>query len=244
MLARAIRSDLPNGRAIGREKSLSAHIPYLRHVDEEVIRTKENHFLSIIRVAGFCFQTADQSEINLKLLGRNTAVRALNDSRFSLYSHVIRRQATIDSPSDFDNPFCAALERGHLAGLQQRRMYTNELYLTLIRRGFQGKVGRIEAISSLLNGRTKAEIAEQEKEALRDLKEATRNMVAALDPYGAQVLTVRARKGEQGYVLFSEPCEFLAQLINGALELPMALPRMSLDGYLPTRRVTFGRKLF
>ena len=35
---------------------------------------------------------------------------------------------------------------------------------------------------------------------------------------------------------------FWRQLLNGGVEIPMLLPRMGLDGYLPTRRITFGKK--
>ena len=40
-----------------------------------------------IKLDGFCFQTADQSEINQRLSTRNTLVRAMNDSRFAVYDY-------------------------------------------------------------------------------------------------------------------------------------------------------------
>ena len=43
-------------------------------------------------------------------------------------------------------------------------------------------------------------------------------------------------------VVCTEIGEFLAQLINGGTPLSMALPRMALDEYLPTKRITFGKK--
>jgi type IV secretion system protein VirB4 len=43
-------------------------------------------------------------------------------------------------------------------------------------------------------------------------------------------------------VVCTEIGEFLARLINGGVPLRMALPRMPLDEYIPTSRITFGKK--
>jgi type IV secretion system protein VirB4 len=255
MYARPILKSLQFGDVIGREKTLAEHIPYLRHVDDETLRLKEGQLIVCVKLDGFCFQTADQSEINLRLTARNTLVRALNDSRFALYSHIIRRECPATIGGDFDNPFCAALDRGHMASLRQRRMYVNDLYLTIIRRSFQGKVGKIDGFMNGLRSMMGHAPEDRDREARSDLKEAVANVVAALAPYGARILKIVSRPlpgqivegrepGDPQYGLYSEPCEFLAQLLNGGVEIPMALPRMGLDSYLPTRRVTFGRKAF
>jgi len=90
-----------------------------------------------------------------------------------------------------------------------------------------------------------------DRDSRRELREAVANIVNTLEPYGARVLQLVSRKkpdgagvedGDPRGSVFSEPCEFLAQLLNGGVELPMLLPRMGLDGYLPTRRITFGKK--
>ena len=57
-----------------------------------MLKTKEGHFLMVVKVGGFCFQTADQAEIDMRLSSRNTLIRSMNDSRFAVYSHIIRRE--------------------------------------------------------------------------------------------------------------------------------------------------------
>jgi type IV secretion system protein VirB4 len=253
MLGRAARPKTKFSEVAAREKSISAHVPYIRHADGETLRTKEGFLVSCIKLDGFCFQTADQSEINLRLSARNTLVRALNDSRFALYSHIIRRQVPAVIPGNFDIGFCEDLNRRYMASLSGKRMFVNDLYLTIIRRGFQGKVGAIDGLLRgfrQLAGRPSEDL---DRDARRELKDAVANIVNALEPYGARVLKVVSRPlPEQPHSLgkdeaprsaiYSEPCEFLAQLLNGAVEIPMLLPRMGLDGYLPTRRITFGRQ--
>ena len=237
MLRRAARPQMKFSPVAAREKSVSAHVPYVRHADEQTLRTKEGFLVSCIKLDGFCFQTADQSEINLRLSARNTLVRALNDSRFALYSHIIRRDVPAAICGDFDNAFCAELDRRYMDSLRDKRMFTNDLYLTIIRRGFQGRVGKIDGVMRGLRTLAGQASEDLDKDARRELREAVANIVNTLEPYGARVLKLVSRKKSGDFSIsqgehdpagpiFSEPCEFLAQLLNGGVELPMLLPRM------------------
>jgi type IV secretion system protein VirB4 len=49
-----------------------------------MLKTKDGHHLMVIKVGGYCFQTADQAEIDMRLSARNTLIRAMNDSRFAV----------------------------------------------------------------------------------------------------------------------------------------------------------------
>ncbi|QRM32747.1 VirB4 family type IV secretion/conjugal transfer ATPase [Microvirga sp. VF16] len=235
---KAVRPLLSFGAVAAREKTIAEMLPYLRHVDEQTIRTKDGMLMSFVKFDGFCFQTADQADINLKLEGRNTFVRALNDSRFAVYSHIIRReiQPTIDGR--FSNPFCDLLNERYAASIRDQRMFVNDLYLTVIRKGFQGKVGMADKVMKGFRKAAGVSAAELDKEARKELAEAVNNLKQQSAPYGARVLSLVARNGS----VYSEPCEFLAQILNGGVEIPMLLPRMGLDTYLPTRRITFGKR--
>src|SRR5262249_47817784 len=144
----AVRQDLRFGGEIAREKPVSKHVPYLRHVDEETLRTKEGMLVSIIRFDGFCHQTADQAFIDNEAANRNTLLRAFSDSRFAVYSHIIRRRIPPAIDGAFSLDFCKALDERYMQALSNTRMYSNELYLTVIRRGFQGKVGLADSVLS------------------------------------------------------------------------------------------------
>ncbi|MPR08656.1 VirB4 family type IV secretion/conjugal transfer ATPase [Microvirga tunisiensis] len=235
---KAVRPLLSFGAVASREKTIADMLPYLRHVDEQTIRTKDGMLMSFVKFDGFCFQTADQADINHKLEGRNTFIRALNDSRFAVYSHIIRRQIQPTIGGDFSNPFCHRLDERYAASIRDQRMFVNDLYLTVIRKGFQGKVGMADKVMKGFRKAAGVSAAELDKEARKELAEAVSNLKQQFAPYGARVLSLVARNGS----VYSEPCEFLAQLLNGGFEIPMLLPRMGLDTYLPTRRITFGKR--
>ena len=237
-LAAHILSALNFGAESGREAAVSKHVPYLRHVDEDILKTKDGHFLMVIKVAGFCFQTADQREIDMRLSSRNTLVRSMNDSRFAIYSHIIRRQIAPTIGGSFDNFFASELDRRYMATQRDKRMFVNDLYVTIIRRGFQGKVGVADEFANFFRKGLGVDPREIEREAQRELRDAAANYCREMASYGARVLGCVKRNG----VVCTEIGEFLAQLLNGASPINVALPRMALDEYLPTKRITFGKK--
>lgn len=240
MLARAIAHELRFGKAARRERPIAHHVPYTRHVDDATLGTKDGRLLAIMKLDGFCFQTADQSEVNLRHGVRNTIFRALGSSRFQVYAHIVRREVRPELGGEFENPFARELDRRYMAALGRRRMFVNELYLTVVRRRLQGSVGAAESLLGLVGSASGVRSrAEGEAEARRDLRDLVQNMVEELQPYGARLLTL-ARRDDGG--VYSEPAEFLVQLLNGGVPQAMRLPRMGLDGYLGTKRLFFGRK--
>ena len=116
---RAVRSSLVYGPLAGREKNVSAHIPYVRHIDENTLRTKDGMILVVLKIDGFCHQTADQSDIDMKASVRNTLMRSLSDSRYAVYSHIVRRRIAPQTLGTFSNPFCHDLNERYMRALRK-----------------------------------------------------------------------------------------------------------------------------
>jgi type IV secretion system protein VirB4 len=239
-LARHILQSLSFGGTNAKEASVAKHVPYLRHVAEDMVKTKEGHFLMVVKIGGFCFQTADQAEIDMRLSARNTLIRSMNDSRFAIYSHIIRREVHPHIGGAFDNWFCGELDRRYMGNQLHKRMFVNDLYVTILRRGFQGKVGMADKATNLFRKSFGVPSDELAREAKRELRDTVNNYCKEMASYGATILSCATRDG----VVVTEIGAFLAQLLNGGSPLAMALPRMALDAYLPTKRITFGKKAF
>lgn len=235
-----LKRSIKYGSRAALEAPVARHLPFLRHADARTVVTKDGHFLSVVKVGGFCFQTADQAEIDMRLTARNTVIRAMNDSRFAVYSHIVRRQVLPTIGGDFDNWFAGELDRRFMDSLSAKRMFVNDLYFTVIRRGFQGRVGMADTIAKHFRKSLGANEAEFRREAIQELRDVVANLEKEFGRYKPRVL--KAVRRDDG--VFSEPCEFFVQLINGAIPQPVALPRMGLDRYLAPRRVTFGKKAF
>jgi type IV secretion system protein VirB4 len=210
------------------------HLPWLRHVSDRIVKTRSGHFMGVIALSGLSFQTLDQADLNLRYFGRNQTVVGLGSSRYALYGHVIRREIAPAIDGGFDNPFALELDARYVQALGRRKMFVNDIYLSVLRRPMQGKVGLIDAL--IQQFRAVGSDGEPEQEIVTELSETLDAMARDMSAYGARVLSVVERPGG----LFSEPAEFFAKLTNGTEEKSVALARMALNEYVTDKRIFIG----
>lgn len=232
------------GAAIKRERSIAQHIPFTRHATPEIVKTEGGQFACVIKLEGYCFQTADQADINARFFNRNSLFRALGSSRYIVYSYIIRRRVDVRIETAFGDEFSRVLDERYMSALETRHTYTNELYLVVMQRPMQGSVGIVDklrgGLGSLFSGDRRKE---SEDEARKQLLDLVNNMVKEMEPYGARLLGLREEAAEDGSTrVFSEPCEFLFKILNGGQPRKMRLPRMAIADYVGTSRIHFGRK--
>ncbi|AYD00633.1 VirB4 family type IV secretion/conjugal transfer ATPase [Neorhizobium sp. NCHU2750] len=253
-MLKTIKQELGLGRKAASERSMARHIPYLRHKSKTVIGLENGALASVIKLEGLFFQTEDQAELNMRSVVQNTMLRSLGSSRYSLWSTVIRRQVDADLGGHFDDPFCRLLNERYMEHLQRKRMFTNELYLTVVRARPDSVLGAGEAlrqVTRLFRRRpdpvsTNGEIAEFEELVAR--------LVQDLSKYSARVLGVASRtnsgrslpsfpcEDQPDVFPYSEPCEFFNTLLSGGVYHQMRLPRMGICNFLGTSRLHFGRR--
>jgi type IV secretion system protein VirB4 len=226
--------DLPMARraAVDREAKAGSRLPFARHADDYTIHTRDGMLLQFIHLAGLPFETADSEEINYRKALREGALRAIAGSRFALYHHIIRREVVPELSGAFSDDFSRALDTAWRGRLATRRLYVNDLYLTIVRRPLQGKVGWLDGLMRTFGG--DRHLAQNVTD-MRELTAARETLLATLSPYGARALKVyETPKGP-----CSEPLEFLSSLYNGEMR-PILLPESDLGLHLPYRRVSFG----
>jgi len=226
-------ADAPNPKW---EKPAGARLPYARHVDDATLETRDGRLMQVLHLAGFPFETADTDELNYRKSVRETMLRGVANSRFALYHHIVRREVTPQLSGAFADSFSQSLDATWRARLAGRKLYSNDLFLTLVRRPLQGRVG---FLGEMLNGlRGVSDRQEAAADLVREqtaLNAARDGLISALSAYGARLLA--AYKGPQGQC--SEPLEFLSLLYNGEMR-PVRLPDADLGSYLPYRRISFG----
>jgi type IV secretion system protein VirB4 len=238
-MLKLIREELGFGDKLGREKPMAKHIPYLRHVSDSVVKLESGALLSVVRLNGLFFQTEDQAELNMRSVVQNTMIRALGSSRFSLWSTVIRRQVESDLDGHFDDPFCDLLNRRYMAQLSEKRMFANELYLTVIRSGMRGALAVGDKVRRLVGKVGSRDAADDQlRESVSELEELVGNICKDLQKYGAQPLSI-VHRGQEPY---SEPCEFFHTILSCGIPRRMRLPRMSICNYVGCARLHFSRR--
>lgn len=217
-------------KVIAREAPAGRHLPYSHHVDDHTIETRDGMLLQVIQLRGLLFETADTEELNYRKRLRDAMLQSIGSSRFAVYYHVVRRAIEPALDASFPDAFSARLDDAWQSRLAERRLYTNDLFLTLVRRPLQGRVGLLDR----LRGSPAAANTGHDLRALDTAREA---LIAALGSYQPRLLSVYPTP--QGNC--SEPLEFLSSLYNGEVR-PVLLPTQDAGAYLPYRRVSFGQE--
>lgn len=225
-----------DARAVKREQPAGAHLPYARHVDDHTIETRDGLLMQVIHLRGLLFETADTSELNYRKTLRDAVLRTIGTSRFALYHHIVRRQADVGGDAAFPDAFSQKLNDVWAGRIAAKQLYVNDLYLTLIRRPLQGRIGLADQILGWVTRATqdaKASVAHE----VAQLDAGRRALIAALGEYEPRLLGVY----ETPHGVCSEPLEFLSELYNGE-QRPMLMPYQDLGAHLPYRRVSFGQE--
>ncbi len=221
-----------------REQQVGDHLPYARHLDDVTLETRDGLLMQTIRLGGLLFETADTDELNYRAELREATLRAVASSRFAIYHHVVRRKAEALLDARFPDAFSRHLDERWRERLQAREMYVNELFVTLVRRPVQGRIGLADRVRGWF-ARTvedRTAMLATEKRALDTASEA---LLAALGAYSPRLLSVH--ETEQGFR--SEPLEFLSCLLNAEMR-PVGLPHGDVGHHIPARRISFGQDAF
>ena len=226
-------------RVMAREAPAGAHLPYARHVDDVTLETRDGMLLQTIRLGGLLFETADTEDLNYRAELRDAMLRAVGSSRFAITHHVIRRRAEVGLDATFGDAFSRDLDARWRERLDSRQIYVNDLFLTIVRRPAQGRLGLFERLGTMIGRRSEAGAAAALQADKRQLDAAREALMAALASYAPRALSVY----DTPHGFRSEPLEFLGCLYNADLR-PMGLPQGDIGHYLPFRRVSFGADAF
>ena len=217
-----------------REKAAGDHLPYLAQIDDHTVMLRDGRLMQVLMLDGLLFETADTAEINYRKMLRDAMLQTIGSSRFALYHHVIRRRVEPQLEAPFPDPFSTGVDAAWRDRLASKRLFSNDLFLCVIRRPLQGRGGVADRFGRWL-GRGKDSRAAEESAELRALNAARDALLAALGAYGARLLGSYDGKGGP----CSEVLEYLSGLYNGEIR-PVRLPEGAVGQYLPARRVSFG----
>jgi type IV secretion system protein VirB4 len=223
-------------RAPSRELPAGKHLPYARHLDDHTIETRDGLLIQVIQLRGLLFETADTEEINYRKRLRDAMLQSIGSSRYAIYHHVVRRRIDVGLSEGHPDAFSRQLDSAWRRRLDGKRLYINEIFLTLVRRPLQGRIGRLDRIREKL-GRAPAVPDAGGTYERHQLAQARDALMAALGSYEPRLLGVY----ETPHGPCSEPLEFLSMLYNGEMR-PVLLPLQDLGDYLPYRRISFGQE--
>ncbi len=206
-------------------------LPYVRHVDEATILTRDGALLQCIKIDGLAFETADSEDLNYRKGVRNTMLRAIASSRLALYYHVVRRRVTVEVSRAMDVPFAQQVDAAWRQRISEHRVYVNDIFITLVR-----KPGRLRNgfFSDLFDQSPVVDAAGRARDQ-RELDAARDSLLASLGAYKTRLLTTYEANGKR----YSEPLEFLGCIFDGEMR-PRLMPAGEVSQVIAQRRVNFG----
>ncbi len=220
-----------------REVSAEVFIPYGYHWDKETVITKNDELMQIVKLEGFSFETADDVDVDMKKMVRNSLLKSMADGTYMMYFHVIRRREPAYPKGNQPDGFARYVDELWKHKHHSRDSYVNELYITLIRKIDTKGGAKFEHWFRKIDEKADKESRDNNlRDMHKDLKEATYRILATFKDYGARLLTTR--ETEMGPI--SEPMEFLGRLVNGGDTQHMLVPNMPIAKYLPINRLYFG----
>ncbi len=226
----------PLAKLARREPRAGDRLPYARHLDASTIELRDGALMQMVQVEGFAFETADSDTLNHLHAVRDVVLRGVGGAHIVLYCHVNRRRVAADLAGRFEPGAAADIDAQWRARLAQKRLYVNDIILTLLRRPPVGKVGMIERMGNgLRRMRSSEDRATAHAKARRELDAARINLIASLGRYRPRLLSLQ--QGSAG--TYSEPLESLSALYNGDSQ-PVLQPTGDCGQYIPYKRVSFG----
>lgn len=236
MLKPVIAQARATEAAIRRELDVRPYLPYARHVTDRMVALDTRALMLSFRLDGASFETADLRDLNDWHAKLNGAWRNIASDRLAVWHHIVRREDDRYPAGAFRSAFARDLDAAYRARVTAKRLFVNELFVTLVLHpGADTSDHAAELLSRLRKGR--AALADVDAEAVRLLEDAGRDLEQFLARYGARPLSLY----ERGGLMFSEPMEMLGLVLTGRPER-IPLVRGHLGAALYNARVIFGRE--
>ena len=219
---------------VKRESKTADYVPFTAHVDPNTLKTKQGDFVQIFKLEGIAHETADDDEINTWHEQLNMFMRNINSPHVVLWTHVVRKESGEYVGGTFRPGFAHDLNEKYRRSVGGKRLFVNELYLTLIYRPHPMAFARAFQRVDELSAKGRAQVNTLGVEKINNLAKELEKNLARYDP---ERLTCYEHNG----FMYSQPLEFYQFLING-YEQRFPLMRANVQNTLVTSRPLFGRE--
>lgn len=216
-------------------------VPYVAHVNAHTLRTLDGSLVQVIHLGGLPFDTADGDELDLFKRIRNQLWKTFSTSNLAVYHHLVRRRRVTLPLGEFEpGGFAAELNKVWCERLSQRRLYTNDIYISLVHKPGEGVAKRLDQVFRSLSERLDAQEREDyERKALQALEDAMRSLLEVFKLYQPRRLGVATTAG-------GVPCSELIRLYGFFINLQdrrFALPERPVAEILPVARTIFRNEV-
>jgi len=226
----------PHTAIMSREKPLETRIPYEAQIDAHTVTTTAGDFLQIFKIEGIAHESADPEDLDSWHNALNTTYCNIAGPQVALWTHTIREEQREFPKGDMPPGFARQLNEKYRAHVTNGTMLVNSLYLTIVFRPTKGAGGFLNTVFAK---RGTDGLREARAEALASINDIAERVLRGLSRYEPRRLAVY----ERNKVMYSEPQEFLAYLVNGEWA-PIPLGRQTIKSVIGRVRPFFSTEAF
>lgn len=208
-------------RLLKQESRVSDAFPITHLNSPCVFETKEGLLGSVIRLEGVAFEVEEPETLNHHAYLWHQALLML-DEQFLVYVTTHRQKVASQSDGNFSSEFARTLDLRYHAQFQNKDLYTNTLYLTIVLKGDTSnkKTALFTRVKTALNKRNRKTNQISRSTKMNALNMATLQVCANLNAFSPAILG--EQDAHQGH---SELLTFLGLVVNAGSTLPMPTPK-------------------
>lgn len=220
-----------------RESKASKCINILMHYDDDTLLDKSDKLIKIIKLSGIDFVTKDHSSLNTFKNYRNNLLKNFS-SEFAMYFWNVRRKSHTYPDGEFSDGYAKDVNESYKEKIQQAEMFHDELYIAIVTKPPEGFINKgfsfLKQFNFAIDKNSKQQYLFKRHKELNDV---TSKIVNTLSDYNPHVLALYTKND----IKFSEPLEFISQLINfQGFSVPVAIADASIA--LLRKRLFFNHR--
>ncbi len=223
-------------RAMKREAPAADVIPLSAMVDETTIETAAGDFVQTFEFEGIAHETASEVELTSWHETLCQFAKAIASPHHAIWSYVLRSPLQTYPEGTFKPGYAHDLNERYKTHTLKQGQFGTRLLIAVLYRPHPNHLDRLGA---RLDKKSQAAVAIGRREAIERLNALDRDVHKWLGRWSPRRLQTYERRG----LVFSEPLEFFAELINGYRQ-PMPLRRANIGETLTTARPFFGTETF
>ena len=219
------------------EEQASRHINIVSHYSDDTLLDKSGKLIQIIKLQGIDAVTEGEETLDRYKNRRNNLLKNFS-SEFALYFWEVRRKKVVFPEGNFESGFAHDMNEAYKKKIAESNLYYTDLYLAIITKPAEGIINLgfnwVNYLNHAVNKTERQHYLVKQHQALSN---AARKIISTLADYKPRLLSVY----EKNEMLFSEPLEFLSQLLNfDSVPVPLDINNAAIA--LPRHRLFFNHK--
>ncbi|MCD9538973.1 VirB4 family type IV secretion/conjugal transfer ATPase [Photobacterium carnosum] len=203
--------------AMKKANTSAPFIPFSTHVNDELLMSREGHYLAVFELQGSPFETKGIEDLQQEHQSLNTLLKGFSEQGLSFWVHLVRRKEPMTMDGEYSQSICQQINNDY-ATLFEADALINRYYLTVVYKPSLGNLSQTGlakwlGLGSVMN---KAEIVQAKTRVVKNIEfmmTLTTQLQHRLSLYSPRLL--RCYSSSHSTHRLSEPLQLYHYLMTG-----------------------------